>query len=34
MVNPCSRNLTMGSSGPFDESANNIVAAGVVVAFL
>ncbi len=34
VVDPCSRNRTTGSSGMFDELANNIVAAGVVVAFL
>jgi len=34
IVDPCSRNRTTGSSGMFDEFANNIVAAGVVVAFL
>jgi len=34
IVDPCSRNRTVGSFGRFDEFANNIVAAGVVVAFL
>lgn len=34
IVDPCSRNRTRGSFGMFDEFANNIVAAGVVVAFL
>ncbi|MGI8862850.1 MAG: hypothetical protein ACR2JH_00380 [Solirubrobacteraceae bacterium] len=34
IVDPCSRNRTVGSFGMFDEFANNIVAAGVVVAFL
>ncbi len=33
-VDPCSRNLTTGSAILFDEFANNVVAAGVVVAFL
>ena len=34
IVDPCARNRTTRSSGMFDEFANNIVAAGVVVAFL
>ncbi len=34
IVDPCSRNRTTGNFDMFDEFANNIVAAGVVVAFL
>lgn len=34
IVDPCSRNRTVGSFGMFDEFAINIVAAGVVVVFL